>query len=95
MKIQIFVYTLRNFYFSEDAFFSFNIAQKLPECPLVVRRYKNRCLDVEYFCQQAMPLLKRVMSDNYMSHECQDIGCSAKVVVIDGNAKNRRYLQIY
>ena len=43
------------------------IAQKLPECPFAVQRYGNRKLNVEFFCQQAMPLLKIVMSDNYIS----------------------------
>ena len=33
------------------------------------------------------------MSDNYVKHECtSDVGCALKLVIIDGNEKNRRKL---
>ena len=52
---------------------------------------KDRRIDVEHLCSQAFPIMRKVMSDNYVKHECKsDIGCQLKLAIIDGNEKNER-----
>ena len=56
-------------------------------------RMKSRNIDTEHLCSQAFPIMRKVMSDNYVKHECtSDKGCQLKLVIIDGNEKNRRKL---
>ena len=75
----------------DQNYFAYQIAQKLPNLPLVVQRDNTRNIDIEYLCSQAYPVMKTICSDNYLKHEClSDLGCKEKVAVIDGNAKNRR-----
>ena len=51
----------------------------------------NRTLDTEHLCSQAFPIMRKVMSDNYLKHECSsDKGCKLKLAIIDGNEKNQR-----
>ena len=74
-----------------DIFFAFNLAQKLPMCPLVVKQNKDRNTLVDYFCSQAAPLLRKVCSDPYLKHICTfDPSCKNRAAVIDGNEKNTR-----
>ena len=83
-----------NYQVLEDAYLCFHIAMKIPMCPLVVNRMKaNNKLDVEHLCSQAFPIMRKVMSDNFLKHECtSDIGCALKLAIIDGNEKNKRKL---
>ena len=61
------------------------------KCFLVISRMKNRQIDTEHLCSQAFPIMRKVMSDNYLKHECtSDKGCQLKLAIIDGNEKNRR-----
>ena len=75
----------------EDAFFAFHIAQKLPNCPLVVKRDNKNMVLVDFFCSQAIPILRKVLSDPYIAHICSsDPSCKERACVIDGNEKNTR-----
>ena len=56
------------------------------------RTNRGKHLDVEHLCSQAVPILRKVCSDNYKQHVCKEIGCEHRAVVIDGNEKNRRKL---
>lgn len=77
----------------EDNFFMYNIANILPLFPMTVKRYLNRTINVEHFCSQAYPLIKKLASDNYIKHECKgDKGCGLRIAVIDGNEKAKRKL---
>ena len=78
----------------ENNFFMYHIAQILPMFPMTVRRYEsNRMINVEHFCSQAYPLIKRLASDNYVRHVCnEDKGCGLRIAVIDGNEKAKRKL---
>ena len=63
----------------EDGYICFHIAMKIPMCPLVVSRLKsNRKLDVEHLASQAYPIMRKVMSDNYLKHECLRDGFNKK-----------------
>ena len=56
-------------------------------------RMKSRNVDTEHLCSQAFPVMRKVMSDNYVKHECtSDKGCQLKLAIIDGKEKNRRKL---
>ena len=74
----------------EDVFFAYQLSQILPLLPMAVKRYENRKISLEYFCTQAFPFLKEIVSDNYVKHKCSDDkGCELRVVVLDGNEKNQ------
>ena len=74
----------------EDIFFTFQIAKILPEFPMTVKRQSRR-LNVEHFCAQAIPFIRKIASDNYIAHKCkEDKGCELRLVVADGNEKAHR-----
>ena len=53
------------------------------KCSLVMSRMKSRNVDTEHLCSQAFPIMRKVMSDNYVKHECtSDKGCQLKLLEI-------------
>ena len=55
-----------------------------------MKHLQNQKIQIEEFILEAIPILTRLLSDNWVGHECQEIGCLEKMIVIDGNMKNHR-----
>ena len=55
------------------------------------KKTKDHHCDVEKICQEVYPRIRNIIDEKWINHRCDEVGCNARMVVIDGNQKLFRY----
>ena len=70
----------------EAAWFVYRIIKFQQSIPWP-RKLKSKELDLEKLCNDVYPYIKEIIEQQWVNHVCDEVGCAARFVVIDGNEK--------
>ena len=73
----------------ENNWLVYRISKKIPSFNWKING-DGHC-DIEKICQQVYPALRKIIDEKWINHQCNEVGCNARMVVVDGNEKLYRY----
>ena len=69
----------------EESWLVFKFVEKMRDVPWIKRN--NNHVDFKKICLMVYPNIKEHIDQKWLIHKCKEVGCSARMVVLDANEK--------